>query len=78
MAPELDDIIMDACEAYARLWAKKEDFKLDTLSEWNKSIGDVLKRTIRRLKHYVNTRYESIFSGPDVGTEFSRLLKTLS
>ena len=37
------DIIMDACEAYARRWAKKEDFELDTLSEWIKSIGDVLK-----------------------------------
>ena len=28
------DIIMDACEAYARRWAKKEDVELDTLSEW--------------------------------------------
>ena len=28
------DIIMDACEAYTRQWAKKEDVELDTLSEW--------------------------------------------
>ena len=62
------DIIMDACEAYARRWAKKEDVELDTLSEWIKSIGDVLKRRIRRLKHSVNTRHESIFSDPDVVT----------
>ena len=41
-------IIMDACEAYARRWAKKEDVEHDTLSEWIKSIGDVLKRRIRR------------------------------
>ena len=45
------DIIMDACEAYARQWAKKEDVELDTLSEWIKSIGEVVKRRIRQLKH---------------------------
>ena len=67
------DIIMDACEAYARRWAKKEDVEIDTLSEWIKSIGDVLKRRIRQLKHFVNTRHESIFSYPDVVKELSRL-----
>ena len=41
-------IIMDACEEYARRWAKKEDVEADTLSEWIKSIADVLKRRIRR------------------------------
>ena len=62
------DIIMDACEAYARQWAKKEDVELDTLSEWIKSIGEVhvVKRRIRRLKHSVNTTSESIFRDPDV------------
>ena len=64
---------MDACEAYARQWAKKEDVKLDTLSEWIKSIGEVDKRRIRRLKHSVNTRSESIFRDPDVIRELSRL-----
>ena len=34
---------------------------------------DVLKRRIRRLKHSVNTRHESIFSDPDVVRELSRL-----
>ena len=67
------DIIMDACEAYARRWAKKEDVEHNTLSEWISSIGDVLKRRIRRLKHSINTRHESIFSDPDVVTELSRL-----
>ena len=33
----------------------------------------MLKRRIRRLKHSVNTRHESIFSDPDVVTELSRL-----
>ena len=66
-------IIMDACEEYARRWAKKEDVEVDTLSDWIKSIADVLKRRIRRLKHSVNTRHESIFSDPDVVRELSRL-----
>ena len=66
-------IIMDACEEYARRWAKKEDVEADTLSEWIKSIADVLKRSIRRLKHSVNTRHESIFSDPCVVRELSRL-----
>ena len=55
------DIIMDACEAYARRWAKKEDVELDTLSEWIKSIGDVLHQTRVHL------------SDLDVVTELSRL-----
>ena len=49
------NIIMDACEEYARRWAKKEDVEVDTLSEWVKSIADVLKRRIRRLERSVNT-----------------------
>ena len=28
------NITMDACEEYARRWAKKEDVEVDTLSEW--------------------------------------------
>ena len=60
---------MDACEEYARRWAKKDDVEVDTISEWIKSIADVLKRRIRRLKHSVNTRHESIFSDPDVVRE---------
>ena len=52
-----------------RQWAKKEDVKLDTLSELIKSIGEVVKR----LKHSVNTRSESIFRDPDVVRGLSRL-----
>ena len=63
-------IIMDACEEYARRWAKKEGVEADTLSEWIKSIADDLKRRIRRLKHSVNTRNETIFSDPDVDRNF--------
>ena len=64
---------MDACEEYARRLAKKEDVEVDTFSEWIKSIADVLKRRIRRLKHSVSSRQESIFSDPDVVRELSRL-----
>ena len=67
------DIIMDACEMYAKQWAKKDDVELDTLSEWIKSIWDVVKRRIRRLKHSGNTRYGSIFRDPDVVHELCRL-----
>ena len=63
-------IIPDACEEYARRWTKNEDVEVDTLSEWIKSIADVLKRRTRRLKHSVNT---DIFSDPDVVRELSRL-----
>ena len=72
------DIIMDACKAYARRWAKKEDIELETLSEWIKSIVYVLKRRIQRLKHSVTTIHESIFIDPDVVAERSRLYENLS
>ena len=64
---------MDACKEYARRRTKKEDVEGDTHSECIKSIANVLKRRIRRLKHSVNTRHESIFSDPDVVRELSRL-----
>ena len=67
------DIIMDAGEVYARQWGNKKDVELDFLSEWIKSIGDLVKRRIRRLNHSLNTRSESIFSNPDVVHELSRL-----
>ena len=64
---------MDACEEYARRWAMKEDVEVDTLSEWIKSIADLLKRRIARLKHSDNTRHESIFCDPEVARELSCL-----
>ena len=42
-------------------------------SEWIMSIDDVAKSRIRRLKHSVNTRSESICRDPDVVSELSRL-----
>ena len=67
------DIIMDAREAYARQWAKEAIVEIDTLSEWIKSIGEMVNRRIRRLNHSVNSRSESTFRDPDVVHELSRL-----
>ena len=64
---------MDACEEYYRRWAKKDDVEVDTFSEWVKSIADLLKRRIARLKRSINTRHESIFCDPEVVREPSRL-----
>ena len=66
------DIIMDACEVFARQWAKKEDVELDTLSEWIKSsIGDV-----------VNINAESddlkILSTPDSSPFFVTLMLSMN
>ena len=40
---------------------KKKNVDLDTRSEWIKSVGDVLKRRIRRPVHSVNTCNDFIF-----------------
>ena len=50
----------------------KENFELDTLSEWIKSISDVLERRIQRLKS-IKIRHESIFNDPNVVRELIRL-----
>ena len=62
---------MEACEAY-------EEVELDTLSVRIKSIGHVLKRRIRRLKHSVNTRYESILVTLMLSQSFPVCMRTLS
>ena len=53
---------MDACEEYVRRWAKKEDVDVDTLSELVKSIDDLLKRKIGRLKRLCQHQTPSPFS----------------
>ena len=50
-----------------------KDVEVDTLTKLIKAIADVLKRRIRRLKHSVNTRNDSIFCDPEVVRELSRL-----
>ena len=59
---------------FIQLQPIKESYTfLYTFSERIKLISGVLKRKIRRLKHYVNTWHESIFSDPDFVRELSRL-----
>ena len=68
--------VHDPCESLPMVICLDLDYVLGQfccLSEWIKSIADVLKRRIRRLKHSVNTRHESIFSDPNVTREISRL-----
>ena len=52
---------------------RKRMSKSTLFSEWVKSIADVLKRRIRRLKRFVNTRHESIFCDHEVVRELCRL-----
>ena len=76
--PQNFDIIMDAREAYARRWAKKEDVELNTLSDRIESIDDVLKRRIRRLKYSVSTRHESLLMTLMLSQGFPVSMRTLS
>ena len=69
-------IIMDACEKYAKRLDKKEDVEVDALSEWVKSIANILKRMIRRLKQSVITRDESIFCDPGVFRELDHYIQS--
>ena len=54
---------MDLCEEYVRRCAKEEDGEVDTLSQWKKSLTDVLKARSQRLQHSVkkNLRFSLLF-----------------
>ena len=67
------NIIMDTCGEYARRWALEADVEIDTLSEWNTAIDDLLKRRIRRLKHFVKIRNQTFFCYPEVVRKQYRL-----
>ena len=61
-------LIMDAVEDYARAWVKREpnaDGKVDTLSEWVKTIRSLVLRRIHKLKNCVNDRPKSVFKDKD-------------
>ena len=57
---------------------QKEDVEVATFLEWIKSIADVLKRSIRRLKHPVNTRHESIYTYEAKSSEVLRNIQSRS
>ena len=64
---------MDSVEVYARSWAKQEDFELDTLSEWVKSIKHQLKRWIYMVSRSLNTKPISIFDDEVVSRHLADL-----
>jgi hypothetical protein len=41
---------MNVVEDYAKLWAKRENEELETLSEWVKSISGILQSRIRKIE----------------------------
>jgi hypothetical protein len=64
---------MNSLEEYARRWTKSEGEKLDTLSEWVKSIQKVSKTRIHHLSDKMLTAYFSMFKNPEVVNKLSRL-----
>ena len=64
---------MDSVEEYARLWAKREEVEVDTLSEWVKSVRSLIKTRISNLKGSMNTKPKSVLKDPDVITNLSNL-----
>jgi hypothetical protein len=69
---------MDSVEDSARRWAKSEIHveDLDSLSEWVKSIRDILKSRIKHVRSKLRTIYPSAFQKPEVIKELNRLHET--
>ena len=59
-------IIMDAVEAHARKWVKRESAEPDALSEWVKSIRSLVKRKIYVLSKSIDTKYKPVLKEPPV------------
>ena len=64
---------MDSVEEYARRWAKKEDVKVDTLSEWVKSVMSLVNRRVSVLSRTMSRRHQSVFDDPDVAAELAEI-----
>ena len=65
--------IMNSMEEYARRWTKSEREELDTLSEWIKTIRNLLKFLIHHLTGKMCTIYPSVFKKLEVVNELHRL-----
>jgi hypothetical protein len=65
--------IKDSVEEYARRWTKSKEEELDTLSEWIKSIRNLIKSRIHNLSGTMRTIYPSVFKKPEVINELRRL-----
>ena len=64
---------MNSVEDYARTWAKAENSDVNSLSEWVKSIRKLVKKRIGRLRKVMTSKYDSIFTDPQVSSELSEL-----
>jgi len=57
---------MDFVEDNARKWAKQEDVKLDTLSDWVTSIRSLIRERIFKLNRSMSSKVTSIFNDKGV------------
>ena len=62
---------MDAVESYARSWARTEGVDHNILSEWTKTISNLVKRRVYILRNSMATRYRSVFNDKDVSATLS-------
>ena len=57
-------LLMDAVEAYARRWAKREEVENDALSEWIKTVRSFICSRINKLKGSMNCKPHSVLQDP--------------
>ena len=69
-------IIMDAVESYARSWARTEGVDHNILSEWTKTVRNLVKRRVYILRNSMATRYRSVFNDKDVSATLSDIHDT--
>ena len=62
---------MDAVESYARSWARTEGVDHNILSEWTKTVRNLVKRRVYILRNCMATRYRSVFNVKDVSSTLS-------
>ena len=56
-----------------RVWAKKEDVEVDTLSEWVKSVMSLVNRRVSVINRTMTRWHESVFDAPDVVAESAEI-----
>ena len=64
-------IIMDAVESYARSWARTEGVDYNILSEWIKTVRNLVKRRVYILRNSMAIRYKSVFNDKYVAATLS-------
>ena len=67
---------MDAVESYARSWARTEGVDHNIISEWTKTVRNLVKRRVYILRNSMATRYRSVFNDKDVSATLSDIHDT--